>query len=184
MDGYFENRAPACVRCMAHCATCTQATSCSTCRNVSTRNTSGINCPCLTGYFDSGALDCGTCDVTCQTCSLSSKNCTYCDSKLFRYLQGSRCLCILGYTSKDGVAMCQKCPSGCQICDANFNCFKCITDSDSNYILHNQRCAWGNVSSKLSFIKQDVNLVYAEMQFSSPIAFLDEISKVITITVD
>lgn len=131
-SGYFVN-GTTCQQCPYQCQNCTSPNGgCSACVD-SLRRDITQNCKCITGFFDSGAVNCSTCSSTCLTCTNASA-CTSCDATKFRNLTGTLCTCINGYYelyNSDLTRTCAKCnpecltcatsPASCTSCDAKKN---------------------------------------------------------------
>jgi len=118
-----------CVKCPYQCQTCTSPNgACITCVDTIRRDRTQ-NCRCLTGFFDSGALNCSACSPTCLTCTNASA-CTSCDATRFRNLtSGTLCSCIDGYYELFGADQsrtCVKCNPECLTCTSSpANCVRC-----------------------------------------------------------
>ena len=127
-NGYYV-QGTQCVKCPYQCQNCTSPNgACIACVD-SIRRDRTQNCKCITGFFDSGALNCTACSPTCLTCTNSSA-CTSCDATKFRNLtSGTLCTCIDGYYELYGAdqsRVCTKCNPECLTCTSSpANCLKC-----------------------------------------------------------
>ena len=94
-NGYFVN-GTTCQRCPYQCQNCSSPLSaCTSCVDPLRRDLTQ-NCKCITGFFDTGSVNCSSCSPTCLTCN-NATACTSCDPAKFRNLTGTVCTCFRGY---------------------------------------------------------------------------------------
>ena len=130
--GFFVN-VTTCQQCPYQCQTCSSPLAvCTTCVDPLRRDVTQ-NCRCITGFFDTGAVNCTACSPTCRTCTNASA-CTSCDPTRFRNLTGTVCSCMRGYYElyhtnltrtcercNPECLTCQTSPALCTSCDASKN---------------------------------------------------------------
>lgn len=125
--GFFIN-GTVCQQCPYACQTCNSPNgACSTCVDSQHRDITQ-NCKCISGFYDSGSVNCSTCSGTCLTCT-NGTACTSCDSSKFRSLNGAVCSCMAGYYemyNDDQSRTCQKCNPECLTCSISpTSCTSC-----------------------------------------------------------
>jgi len=125
--GYFVNGST-CQQCPYNCQTCNSPTAtCNSCVDATRRDITQ-NCRCISGFFDSGAVNCTACSSTCLTCTNGSA-CTTCNATLFRNLTGGVCGCQNGYYelyNADQSRTCRACSPECATCAvAPTSCTSC-----------------------------------------------------------
>lgn len=134
--GYFVN-GTTCQQCPYQCQTCSSPNgACTSCVNAIRRDITQ-NCKCIAGFYDSGAINCTSCNPTCQTCTNGS-SCTSCSAAAFRNLTtAGMCACMNGYYElylENQTRVCRACSKECQTCSiAPTSCLTC--DPTRNRIL-------------------------------------------------
>lgn len=94
-NGYFINGTK-CQQCPYQCHNCTAPNGdCETCVDPQHRDITQ-ECKCITGYFDSGSVNCTKCMSSCLTCT-NATSCDSCNTTEHRYPKGGICLCMDGY---------------------------------------------------------------------------------------
>lgn len=136
---YTDTTNKLCSPCHYSCQACTSPNNllaCSTCEPAQHRSLINNTCVCDLGYFDSGILQCGTCNYRCLTCTDGNINsCQSCNNLTNRILSNSSCLCISGYYENNTCLLCSSYSKGCIACNYsdNSSIFTCLTcDSSLN----------------------------------------------------
>ena len=114
--GFFQNGA-ICTACPSKCSTCTTATLCVGCADLTTRDATN-NCVCNAGFYEAGTAICSACPTLCLTCSAATV-CTSCRSADNRALVLGQCVCATGFfqvINADGTFTCSPCASTCTTC--------------------------------------------------------------------
>lgn len=112
---YFILASNYCEACPSNCLTCTDSSTCQTCRN---------------GYY--GAACASTCPTNCKICNKADGTCTECKLDYYLNQLGSgsdQCVTCDGLgewkTQEGGKDACQSCVTNCKVCDDECTCLKC-----------------------------------------------------------
>jgi proprotein convertase subtilisin/kexin type 5 len=119
------NSTKICQNCLSSCQSCSNGTSCDTCRagNYLINGLCQTSCP--NGYFqDFSTGTCGNCDAICSTCSNSSISCTSCPSPTLYFNNTCVAICPSNYFPVNG--FCLTC-TNCINCSSATTCVQCIS---------------------------------------------------------
>ena len=104
INGYYETSLYSpliCLACHATCLTCSlTSTNCITCDYINQNRILSIPdnaCICKNGFYETFTNNpaiCLACDSSCVTCSITSTNCTSCNSTYIRVLNSSSYYCM------------------------------------------------------------------------------------------
>ncbi|KRX08807.1 Insulin-like growth factor binding protein, N-terminal [Pseudocohnilembus persalinus] len=111
-----------CQQCPAHCASCNNASDCTSCIGIGREYTTSL-CECSTGYYDNGVDNCSTCPSNCSACNDGS-TCTACIGN-FKTTSSLCTNCLTGYYDNGG-ANCVSCPTKCSACSDGTTCTACV----------------------------------------------------------
>ena len=119
--------------CYSECATCTEASICSTCVASNASPNSSQGCNCNTGYWGTAPLtsssSCIACGSDCLTCNQASI-CLSCVVSNATPLSSGGCACATGYWGKyagASLSSCTACYSECSTCSQANTCTDCIS---------------------------------------------------------
>ena len=128
-------RGRTCPICAENCSLCTDANTCTECRNYTyLTHDDWCQAKCPHGYYELGVEDiggvCEPCSENCRDCA-SKSVCLECENRKYLDPSSSSCKtsCSDGYFGKPGTDVigraCDPCPSSCNTCNTGSECTQC-----------------------------------------------------------